>query len=44
MFHDDSQILKLKEVKNDLESYIYDIRANIQEHGNYEKYIDPSIK
>ena len=34
----------MKEAKNDLESYIYDLRANIDSYGTLEKYIDPSIK
>lgn len=36
--------MELKESKNNLESYIYDLRANIKEYGNYEKFIDPALK
>ena len=44
LFADDQKILNLKEAKNNLESYIYDMRANVKEYGNYEKYIDPETK
>ena len=43
-FHEDEQILEFKAVKNELESFVYDMRNNIQEYGNLENYIDPAIK
>jgi hypothetical protein len=27
-----------------LESYAYELKANIVEYGEYESYIDPSVK
>ena len=43
-FNEDESILEFKAVKNELESFVYDMRNNIQEYGNLEKYIDPAIK
>lgn len=43
-FNEDESILEFKAVKNELESFVYDIRNNIQEYGNLEKYIDPAVK
>lgn len=43
-FNEDESILEFKAVKNELESFVYDMRNNIQEYGNLEKYIDPSVK
>lgn len=43
-FKEDESILDFKAVKNELESFVYDMRNNIQEYGSLEKYIDPSIK
>ena len=37
-------ILEHKARKNELESFVYDMRSNVQEYGNLEKYIDPKIK
>lgn len=37
-------ILEHKKLKNELESFVYDMRANVSEYGNLEKYIDPAIK
>jgi len=44
LFHEDSIILDIKSCKNNLESYLYELKANIKEHGEYERYIDPSVK
>jgi hypothetical protein len=43
-FKEDESILEFKAVKNELESFVYDMRNNISEYGSLEKYIDPSIK
>lgn len=43
-FKEDESILAFKAVKNELESFVYDMRNNIQEYGSLEKYIDPAIK
>ena len=37
-------ILEHKKLKNELESFIYDMRSNVSEYGNFEKYIDPNVK
>ena len=29
---------------DDDESFIYDMRSNVSEYGNFEKYIDPNVK
>lgn len=31
-------------MKNELESFLYDMRTNVSEYGTLEKYIDPSIR
>lgn len=43
-FKEDENILEFKAVKNELESYSYDLRNNIQDYGSLEKYIDPKIR
>ena len=41
---EDRQILDLKEAKYELESYTYEMKNGIQEYGNYEHFIDPTIR
>jgi hypothetical protein len=41
---EDSHILEMKMVKNNLEAYAYEMRSNIDAYGSLEKYIDPKIK
>lgn len=41
---EDRKILDLKEAKYELESFAYDLKNGIQEYGNYEKYVDPTLK
>jgi hypothetical protein len=43
-FTEDENILEFKAVKNELESFVYDMRNNIQEYGNLEKYVDPNTR
>jgi hypothetical protein len=43
-FQEDENILEFKAVKNELESFVYEMRNNISEYGSLERYIDPSIK
>jgi molecular chaperone DnaK (HSP70) len=40
----DHQILDLKEVKNNLEAYSYDMRSKIESYGDLEKYVDAQQK
>ena len=37
-------ILEHKMLKNELESFLYEMRTNISEYGTWEKYIDPSVR
>ena len=41
---EDRQILDLKEAKYVLESYTYEMKNGIQEYGNFEHYIDPTLR
>lgn len=41
---DDQSILDLKEIKNSLESYGYDMRQKIDQYGELEKYVDDRTK
>lgn len=40
----DRAILDVKEAKNDLEAYAYELKGNLEPYGSYEHYIDPKIK
>ena len=40
----DLGILKIKEMRNTLEAYSYEMRSNIEQYGSLEKYIDPTLK
>ena len=40
----DYQILQIKEMKNNLESYSYEMRSNLDSYGTLEKYVDPDTK
>ncbi len=44
LFNDDSVLLEVKACKNAMESYLYELKANIKEYGEYERYIEPSLK
>ena len=37
-------ILELKKVKNELESYSYEMRNNIDSYGPLEKYVDDETR
>ena len=41
---EDRQILDLKEAKYVLESYTYEMKNGIQEYGNFEHFIDPTLR
>ena len=41
---EDRQILDLKEAKYNLESYTYEMKNGVAEYGNYEHFIDPTLK
>jgi len=41
---EDRQILLMKETKNTLEAYGYDMRQRIDQYGDLEKYVDPVLK
>lgn len=36
--------MDLKEAKYELESYTYEMKNGVDEYGNYEHYIDPSVR
>jgi len=38
------EILLVKNVKNDLEAYSYDMRDKCGSYGALEKYIDPAVR
>jgi len=40
----DLGILRIKEMRNTLEAYCYDMRSNIEQYGTLEKYIEPKLK
>jgi len=40
----DLSILKIKEMRNTLEAYSYEMRSNIDQYGSLEKYIEPNLK
>ena len=40
----DRTFLDLKEARNDLEAYCYEMRNNLGEYGNYEKHAEASVK
>ena len=40
----DFEILNVKALKNDLETYCYDMRSKVDSYGNLEKYIDPTVR
>ena len=43
-FTEDNGILELKATKNELESFTYELKNNIDSYGNYENYVDPAIR
>lgn len=44
MISGDQEILRIKEMKNNLESYAYEMRNNLDSYGSLEKYVDPETK
>jgi len=40
----DLGVLKIKEMRNTLEAYSYEMRSNLDQYGSLEKYIDPNLK
>ena len=43
-FTEDSNILDLKATKNELESYTYDLKNNLDSYGPYEAYLEPKLR
>lgn len=43
-FNEDKEILDFKAVKNELESFTYDIKNNIDSYGSLEKYVDENTR
>lgn len=41
---EDRKILDLKEAKYMLESFTYEMKNGVSEYGNFEHFIDPSLK
>lgn len=44
LYVEDRKILDLKEAKYELESYTYEMKNGIDQYGNFEHFIDPSLK
>lgn len=44
IWSEDRELLDIKEAKYLLESYMYAMKNGVQEYGNYEHYIDASIR
>ena len=44
LYKADREILDVKEAKNDLEAYAYEMKGNLDSYGNYEHYIDPAVR
>ena len=44
MFTSDRKIIELKEMKNHLESYIYEMRAHLDTYGDRAKYCEDSVR
>lgn len=40
----DFMILDLKQARNDLEGYSYEMRSNLESYGSFEKYLDEETK
>jgi hypothetical protein len=40
----DLGILRIKEMRNTVEAYCYDMRSNLEQYGSLEKYIEPKLK
>ena len=43
-FEEDNDFLDRKQYKNDLESYCYNMRSELDSYGKYEKYLEPKAK
>lgn len=41
---EDRKILDLKEAKYNLESFMYEMKNGVAEYGNFEHYIDPTLR
>jgi len=44
LYKADRAILDVKEARNNLEAYSYDMKGQCDSYGNYEHYIDPTLK
>lgn len=42
--YDDNVILDIKQAKNNLEAYSYEMRNNLDSYGSFEKYLEASIR
>lgn len=40
----DMDILEMKELRNSLEAYSYEMRNNLDSYGTWEKYLDEPTK
>ncbi len=43
-FNEDKDILDFKAIKNELESFTYDIKNNIDSYGPLEKFVDENTR
>lgn len=43
-FNEDTSILDFKAIKNELESYTYELKNNIDSYGAYETFIEPTLR
>lgn len=43
-FNEDRGILELKATKNELESFAYDLKNNVDNYGPYERFVEPAAR
>jgi len=41
---EDFDILEMKQLRNNLEAYSYEMRNNLDSYGSFEKYLDEPTK
>jgi hypothetical protein len=41
-FSEDKGILEFKAIKNELESFVYELKNNLDSYGNFEAYMEPN--
>lgn len=43
-FNEDTALLEFKAVKNELESYAYELKNNLDAYGNFEPYLESGLR